>query len=63
MTEPLLTVADLAQLLRTTPRGIYNRVHRREIPHVKIGARVYFDPAVIRTWLTLHTVDTGDDAA
>lgn len=63
MSEPLWTVEDMARMLRTTPRGIYNRVHRREIPHVKIGARVYFKPDVIETWLALHAIGTGGDAA
>lgn len=64
MSEPLLTVEDMAQMLKSTRRGIYNRVHRGQIPHLKIGQRVYFRPDVIDAWLNLHVVDSGSgDAA
>lgn len=60
--ERLLTVPDLAALLQTTPRSVYHRVHRRELPHVKVGARVYFRAADVDRWLAARTVAsrTGD---
>lgn len=48
----LLTVADAAQLLRTTDRAIYAMVERRQIPGlVRIGRRVLFRSADLLDWL------------
>ncbi len=38
--DPLLTVAQAAALLATTPRTIYSRIYRRELSHVKLGRSV-----------------------
>lgn len=56
-----MTVDDLAALLQTTRRAVYNRVHRREIPHLKIGARVYFKRTEIERWIDGHAVQAEDD--
>lgn len=48
----LLTVDDLAQLLRTTDRAIYAMVERGQLPGiVRIGRRVLFRSADLLDWL------------
>ena len=48
----LLTVDDVAQLLRTTNRAIYAMVERRQLPGiVRIGRRVLFRTTDLLDWL------------
>ena len=48
----LLTVDDVAQLLRTTDRAIYAMLKRRQLPGVvRIGRRVLFRTADLLDWL------------
>jgi excisionase family DNA binding protein len=48
---PLLTVADLADVLRVHKKTIYTWVARDAIPHIRLGRRVVFSPADIGRWL------------
>ena len=48
----LLTVDDVAQLLRTTDRAIYAMTERGQLPGiVRIGRRVLFRTADLLDWL------------
>lgn len=47
----LWTVADVVRETGLPKNRIYELVERREIPHVPIGARVYFRRASIETWI------------
>ena len=48
----LLTVDDVAQLLRTTNRAIYAMIERRQLPGVvRIGRRVLLRSADLLDWL------------
>lgn len=48
----LMTVAEVADLLRTSDRAIYAMVARAQLPGVvRIGRRVLFDEAALLRWL------------
>jgi excisionase family DNA binding protein len=48
----LLTVDDVAKLLRTSDRAIYAMIERRQLPGiVRIGRRVLFRSADLLDWL------------
>ena len=48
----LLTVSEAAQLLRTTPRGVYAMVERRQIVGVvRIRRRVLFRTQALLDWV------------
>ena len=49
MTEPLLTVAQLAELLGVRPRFVYE--HLEEIDHVRVGRYLRFEPAAIENYI------------
>lgn len=53
----LLTVNDLSVLLNKSPKAIYELVHRRRIPYLKIGASLRFDRARIEEWLEANSVE------
>lgn len=38
----LLTVDNMAEVLNTSSRTIYRLVEKGELPHVKVGRRLYF---------------------
>ena len=47
----LLTVNDLAARLQVKPRTVYQWVHERYVPSIKLGALIRFDQASIATWV------------
>lgn len=47
----LLTVAEVAALLRLKPQTIYNMVSQKRIPFRKAGTHLLFDLAEIDTWI------------
>jgi excisionase family DNA binding protein len=48
----LLTVPEAAHLLRTTTRGVYAMVERRQLPGVvRVRRRVLFRTAVLLDWV------------
>ena len=51
MSEPLLTITQLAARLSLRERRIMNLVRQGKIPYVQIGRQVCFDPVAIDAWL------------
>ncbi len=56
MMNRLLTVEEVAKLLRLSPRGVYNLVEARKIPFIKVSNRVRFKVEHIEEWLVDRTV-------
>jgi predicted DNA-binding transcriptional regulator AlpA len=51
-TEPiLLKPADAAKALAISPRKLWSLTVGREIPSVRIGKAVRYDPADLRAWI------------
>jgi excisionase family DNA binding protein len=50
--DKLWTVKDLSEYLQAKTKTIYDWVHRREIPFVKVGRLVRFRPSEIEKWLS-----------
>src|SRR4030095_7752573 len=57
----LLTVADVAALLRVSKSWVYEHTRARatprsdQLPHIKIGKYVRFDPQLVRAFLERRT--------
>ena len=49
--DRLLTVDQVAQWLQVKPGTIYQWVHEKYIPVIKLGALVRFDPGSIMAWV------------
>ena len=45
-----LTVAEVASLIRVSPRTIYDMVSQRRIPFRKAGRLLLFEPGEIDRW-------------
>lgn len=57
----LLTVPEVAEILRVTPEYITRRlVFERRIRFIKVGRRTLFDPADVQDFLTERTVPPTD---
>lgn len=65
--EKLLTVTDVAELLRVHPKTIYDLTYRGILPSIKIGGAVRF--SLDEVWEAIHAsgrtepVAAGADAA
>ena len=53
----LLTVEEVATLLRLSPRGVYNLVEARKIPFIRVSNRIRFKVEQVEEWLAEKTVD------
>jgi len=51
MTEPTLTIKELAKYLNVTERTIYNLLERGELPGFKVGANWRFRKEDIEKWI------------
>jgi excisionase family DNA binding protein len=47
----LLSVEELAQLLRVPVTTLYDWRHRQGMPALKVGNRLRFDPMEVRRWI------------
>ena len=54
----LLTVDEVADLLRLSKPTIYKFVSRRQIPFVKLGGRLLFEPEKLTAWIQDRAVET-----
>lgn len=54
-------VEGIADFLCMKPSGIYGLVHKRKIPHIKKGKRLYFFKSEIMEWLREGSIDTEND--
>ncbi len=52
----LLTVAELAELLRVSEKAVYHLVAMRRIPHLKLGRSLRFVREDVDSWLERNRV-------
>jgi excisionase family DNA binding protein len=53
---PLLTVTDVAELLRLTKKGVYAMVEARRIPFIRVSNRLRFRRSDVLGWLEKNRV-------
>ena len=56
--EPL-NVADLAKLLCVSEATVQRWVRRRQIPSIRIGDVIRFDPAYLADWMEMQAAGCG----
>ncbi len=59
--ESLLTVRDLARLLKMSERWVHERTRRREIPCYRFGTALRFDRAEILAWMARWREGRGSE--
>jgi excisionase family DNA binding protein len=61
--DRLLTVAEVAERLNTTPRHVRRLVFERRIAYRKLGNYVRFHPDDVTEYVAAHRVGAGTVAA
>jgi hypothetical protein len=57
--DHLWTISDLAAYLRVRPSLIKYWVYSSNLPHIKLGRNLRFDPADIKNWIMDHKSENG----
>lgn len=60
-TIELLTISEVAELMKLSESYIYKRVRARELPHLKIGNLLRFKAEEVLGWLEGKRVATKQD--
>ncbi len=63
MTDPLLTPAEVAELLRISPRALRKLRRRRPLPFYRVGGALRFRRPDVDAWLEAMRVDPAGQAA
>jgi excisionase family DNA binding protein len=61
--DRLLTIAEVAERLSTTPRHVRRLVFERRIAYRKLGNYVRFHPDDVTEYVAAHRVEAGTVAA
>ncbi len=59
--EQMVSVAEAAKITGLAVNTIYDKSHRREIPHYKKGKRLYFRPSELLAWIANGRVMTQQE--
>jgi len=59
----LLTVREAADYLAMTEAAVYQKVHRDQIPIVRLGRALRFDIQALDAWIDEHKEPAGEPAA
>ena len=51
MTKTLVTIREVAELLRVTPHTVYRLVASKELPAVRVGGMIRFHPEALLKYL------------
>ena len=57
--DQLWTVPDVAKFLRASTSWVYKAAERDQLPSIRIGAMLRFDPVAIRAWLNARKRGTA----
>lgn len=56
LSEPLLTVEEVARLLRLPRSTVYELTRTRRLPHIKVGRRTLFVRVDLDAWVVANRV-------
>ena len=54
--RPLLSIAEVADLLGVNVRHVRRLVQEKRIPYVKWGHLIRFDPDEVEAWIAEHSI-------
>ena len=49
--EPLWTLDDMTRFLHVSRSTLFRMVKRGDVPHVRIGMKIYFVKEAVKVWL------------
>ena len=59
-TGGLFDIVGLSRTIGVKSKTVYSWVHTRQIPHIKVGRLVKFDPQDIEKWIAERKVQVMD---
>ncbi len=59
--QSLLSISETAKFLNISTSSLYRLTSRKQIPYIKIGARVVFKVGAIESWLEERSINPGGD--
>jgi excisionase family DNA binding protein len=59
--EALLSLDDVAQVLRISESGVYRLIRSGDLPRVKVGNRTLFAPHDVRAFIASRREATGEN--
>jgi len=51
MEAPMLTIQQVADLLKLSPKSVYRLAQKRELPCIKVGGSWRFPQKELRAWI------------
>lgn len=60
MAKRLYTIKEASRYLGVTVGSLYQMVHRRTVPHVKIGKRLRFDADKLNEYISSNSIEVID---
>jgi excisionase family DNA binding protein len=59
--DKMLSVIEVAELLKLTTSTIYSKVNRKELPHMKRGKNLYFSEKEIKEYIKGGKILSNDE--
>jgi excisionase family DNA binding protein len=56
--EPLLSIGDVAEILRISESGVYRLMRSEDLPAIRIGGRTLFSPDSVRALIAARSDHT-----
>ncbi len=56
----LITVKELSEIIRIKKSAIYNLIHKRAIPFVRVGAKTLFKLSDVEEYINRNTHQSAD---
>lgn len=50
-TEPLITMQEVLEILPIKRKTLYEWVHLKKFPHVKVGGKLCFKRSAVHAWI------------
>ncbi|QBJ80725.1 helix-turn-helix domain-containing protein [Bacillus subtilis] len=63
MSNKPLNPQEAASVLRVHRETIYSMVRNKEIPHFRIGKKIFFRPETLNAWISQLEQNSVDDPA
>ena len=57
MPERLMTIEEVADFLQVKKNTIYKKIQRGQIPYIKMGGLLRFDPQQIEAYVKARTIE------
>ena len=57
MPERLMTIEEVAEFLQVKKNTIYKKIQRGQIPYIKMGGLLRFDPQQIEAFVRSQTIE------